>query len=641
MVISLRAKLIGSFVMVTCITGFVATAIGVRQIGRVMAEEVQTKVRNDLNTARELYNEKAGRIKDFVQYAAQRPQVRKGLLQGDRAALSAELQQLRQAKQTLDVLTLTDADGVVVVRECNPDNSGDDQSDDELVIQALTRREVVVGTQIVPREELLKESSALARRAHIQFRETPRARPRAETEETSGMMIKAAAPVVDDGGRLLGVLYGGTLLNQDFELVDKIKATVYQAVKYKGKDIGTATIFQDDLRISTNVQREDGSRAVGTRISEEVYDAVVREGQSWFARAFVVNAWYRTAYEPIRDIQGKIIGILYVGILEEPYIDLQRNMLWAFLGVTFAGMACAVGISYFLADGIVRPVRHLVAASKRLAEGDLGSRVEVSSADEMGELGRTFNRMAASLHERDIEVKQLAQEKIMESSRLATLGQLAAGVAHELNNPLGSILIYSTLLLEEPPAGGPARENLEKIVREATRCKGIVRGLLDFARESEPKKAPNDLNELIERTLALIENQAAFQNIQVVKKFSEGLPKVMADGGQLQQVFMNILLNAAEAMGEGGKLTVSTWVLGDGDRVEARFEDTGHGIAPEHMPRLFDPFFTTKEVGKGTGLGLSISYGIVEAHGGRIHVESEPGRGSVFCVLLPTQEEAR
>ena len=639
MKIQLRTKLIGSFVMVTCITGFVATTIGVQLIGKAIVGQVQDKVHNDLNTARELYNEKARRLKDLLQYAAQRPEIRDALLAQDRQILLSELQRIRRTERTLDVLTLTDTEGRVVIRERNPEQAENSETIDDVVAKVLTKKEVLVATQIVPREELLKESADLARRAHIRFRETPHARSRRETEETSGMMIKAAAPILDEKGQLIGVLYGGTLLNQDFTLVDKIVATVYQDVKYKGKEIGTATLFQDDLRISTNVHRDDGTRAVGTRVSKEVYDAVVRKGQPWIARAFVVNAWYRTAYEPIRDIQGKIIGILYVGVLEEPYIDFQHKILWAFLGITFAGMVAALVVSYFLADGIVQPVQHLMTASKQLAEGNLGSRVEISRTDEIGELGKTFNRMAASLHERDIELKQLTQEKLMETSHLAMLGQLAAGVAHEINNPLGGILLYSNLLLENPPDDSVAQKNLARIVQEATRCKRIVKGLLDFARQSKPEKEPNDLNILIDRTLALIENQSAFHNIQIQRKFAASLPSIIADGRQLQQVFMNIILNAADAMQDGGTLTVSTWLLGDGDRVEARFEDTGCGIKPEHIPYLFDPFFTTKEVGKGTGLGLSISYGIVEAHGGRLHVESELGKGSVFCVLLPVQTE--
>lgn len=199
--------------------------------------------------------------------------------------------------------------------------------------RVLSNKEVIAGTAIVSKEDLLKEGTDLAERAHIKFIPTRKATQSAKTEETSGMMIKAAAPVFGYDGTLIGVLYGGKLLNRNYEIVDKVKDIVYEGVKYKGKDTGTATIFQRDLRISTNVKAEDGSRAIGTRVSQEVYERVLEKGLPWVDRAFVVTDWYKTAYEPIRDINGQIVGILYVGILEQPFIDTARRIFFVFLGI--------------------------------------------------------------------------------------------------------------------------------------------------------------------------------------------------------------------------------------------------------------------------------------------------------------------
>ncbi|GAJ07900.1 unnamed protein product, partial [marine sediment metagenome] len=229
--------------------------------------------------------------------------------------------------------------------------------------------EVVVSTEIISREELLKEGSDLAERVYMNIIYTPMAKPRPDSIETTGMMIRAAAPIFDDKGSLISVLYGGKLLNRNYDIVDKVKETVYQGQIYKGKDIGTVTIFQGDLRISTNVKKEDGSRAIGTRVSEEVHDQVLDRGLPWIERAFVVNDWYYTAYEPIRNIRGDIIGILYVGILEKKFVDMKWRTLWIFLGITFVGIIIAATISYFLASRVVQPIRHLVLASKRIAEG--------------------------------------------------------------------------------------------------------------------------------------------------------------------------------------------------------------------------------------------------------------------------------
>jgi len=452
------------------------------------------------------------------------------------------------------------------------------------------------------------------------------------------MVIKAAAPVMGYDNELLGIIYAWRLLNRDYEIVDKVKDTVYEGVKYKGKDMGTVTIFQGDLRISTNVQNLDGSRAIGTRVSEEVYDQVLVEGMPWIGRAFVVNNWYIAAYEPIKNIKGEIIGILYVGLLEEKFTDMRNKTMGIFLGITFAGMALALIISYFLASGVLKPINRLVCASKRLANGDLTQRVNLTSKDEIGELTEAFNFMASSIKERDDQLKARTQQKIQESERLASLGQLDAGVAHEINNPLGAILVYSNLLLEESEPKDSRRENLKKIVRETTKCKEIVKGLLDFARKTEPKKEPTKINEILEKVLSLVEKQALFQNIKITKTLHPHIPMAMVDKTQIQQVFMNIILNAAEAMQGRGSLTIGTQLLEDGQSMEIGFTDTGRGIPQENMKRLFEPFFTTKEETSGIGLGLAISYGIIKNHGGNIEVKSQVGKGTTFLIRLPVEK---
>jgi two-component system NtrC family sensor kinase len=453
------------------------------------------------------------------------------------------------------------------------------------------------------------------------------------------MMMKAGAPIRGYGGSLLGVLYAGKLINRDYKVVDKVKHTVYQAVKYKGKDIGTATIFQGDLRISTNVMRQDGTRAIGTRVSEQVYDQVLVRGLPWIGRAFVVNNWYISAYEPIRDIKDRIIGILYVGVLEEKFTDMRKKTTAIFLGIALAGMVGALVVSSFLARGVLRPIRKLIFASHQWAGGNLDYRVETRQKDEIAELTRTFNTMASSLRERDERLKEYTARQIMKSERLATLGQLAAGVAHEINNPLGAILMYSHLSLEEMDKDDPRRKNLEKVTAEATRCKNIVRGLLDFARQSEPNVQEADANEILRRTLSLLQNQAQFHNITITTTLRDSLPKAMMDSSQIQQVFTNIILNAAEAIEGQGEVKITTRTVEDGQSIEIEFTDTGCGIPQENLEKIFDPFFTTKEVGRGTGLGLAVSYGIIARHKGSIEVKSSPSKGTTFIIRLPLKTD--
>ena len=225
--------------------------------------------------------------------------------------------------------------------------------------------------------------------------------------------------------------------------------------------------------------------------------------------------------------------------------------------------------------------------------------------------------------------------QLVSSEKMASLGKLAAGIAHEINNPLGGILIYASLMMEDLPEGDPKRQDLARIVQETSRCKDIVKSLLEFARQTEPKMEPTDINRAITDGLFFLENQALFHNIRIIKKLDPDLPSPRGNAGQLKQVFMNIIVNAAEAIHGSGTLTITTSVKPDHRSILVEFTDTGEGIPEENLTRIFDPFFTTKDIGKGTGLGLATSYGIIEGHGGRISVKSKVGEGTTFTIELP------
>jgi two-component system, NtrC family, sensor kinase len=652
---SLRTKLILSFLGVIVLGGILSLVVGSRLIRDTLLSQAQAKVRHDLSSAWMVFHEKLGEIRDVVRLTASRESLREAVRTGRKDILLKYLGRVR-TENALDTLTLVDRGGRVLLRTRSPETAGDDLSGDELIRQALDRK-VVAGPRIIPREELLKEDPALADQALIEFIATPRAAPRGDTKETSGMIAEAAAPIVGEDGALLGVLEGGVLINRNYEIVDRIKDIVFKGEKYKGRETGTATIFQQDLRISTNVKTEAGERAIGTRISEEVKKAVLDEGQPWLARAFVVNDWYLTAYEPILNVEGRIIGILYVGMLEKPYLDTAARVLRTFAAIAALCALFLLALLYISTTRIVRPLQQMAGAARRIAKGDLSQKVEVHSRDEIGELAGSFNQMSADLRkasteliewgttlERKVEerTRELrdVQAHLIQAEKLASIGKLAAGVAHEINNPLGGILIYSHLILEDTPKAGPHYENLKKIVRETTRCKEIVKGLLDFARPKEPEMASTDVHEILGRCLSLIERQSLFQNIRFEKSYAASLPRIIADGGQLQQVFMNLIFNAAEAMEGNGTLTLGTRLDPGRKEIQIEFTDTGHGVKDEDKKRLFEPFFTTKEVGKGTGLGLAISYGIIQKHGGAIDLRSEAGQGATFTVRLPLKEAA-
>ncbi len=648
--LSLRTKIILSFLVVIIVGGSLSLYFGSRLVKKTIISQAQTKVGHDLAAAWMVFNEKLNDIRDIVDSTASRESIQDAIKYERRDILVRYLSRVRN-ENGLDILTLTDSKGSVILRTRNPQIIGDSQAQDEIISKALEGG-VYAFPQIVSKVELLKEAPELAERAYMEFVDTLKAAARPEKREENGMVLKAASTVVDENGVILGVLYGGFLINRNYEIVDRVKEIVYKDEKYKGREIGTATIFQHDLRISTNVIDESGNRAIGTRVSKEVNQAVLVEGKPWIDRAFVVNDWYITAYEPITNISGEIIGILYVGMLERPYIDTTNRVILTFSVIAILSVVLLLVLLFISTTRIIHPIKEMVYATQRIAEGDLSHKVDVKSKDEIGILADSFNQMTTDLktaneeliewgrilekkvEERTKELRE-AQAHLFQTEKLASLGKLAAGVAHEINNPLGGILIYSHLLLEDLDKNSPYYENLEKIVKETTRCKDIVKGLLEFARPKEPEATLTDVNELLNKSLSLVESQSLFQNIQVEKRYAVDLPVIVADSSQLQQVFMNIILNAADAMQGEGRLILQTSLDAGGENLVIDFTDNGPGIREEDKEKIFDPFFTTKEVGHGTGLGLSISYSIIRKHQGTIDVHSTFGKGATFTITLP------
>lgn len=337
----------------------------------------------------------------------------------------------------------------------------------------------------------------------------------------------------------------------------------------------------------------------------------------------------------------KVLGVLDITMSlaevdREQQAGRVRMLIFAIIAV-----AAVSAIIYLLIDRIVlQPVGQIAAATKRVAEGDLNYTIALDKRDEIGALAQSFNAMTRKLAE--------TQRQLYLSDKLASVGRLAAGVAHEINNPLTGVLTYSSFLLKRVEDRPEIKEDLEVIVRETKRCREIVKGLLDFARQSRPEKRASDINEVIARSLRILQNQLQRHHIELKQNLAPGLPRVNIDVDQIQQVLINLLLNARDAMAEkGGTLMLDTsFQPGNGNSgssahtgcVQIQVRDTGCGIPAEHLPKIFEPFFTTKGQ-NGNGLGLAVAWGIVEKHNGRIAVESEVGKGTTFKVLLPVEEE--
>lgn len=639
-----------SFLGVTLLGGLLSLGVGTRLISRAVFSEAYTRVRQDLNVAREIYRSRGERIAAGLAVTSFDTAVQAAMEVADQAFLTERARAVA-AVLGLDFAGFVATDGTTLSRLREDAASGDIRSApppslalNPVVLDVLASRAARAGTVVLEQEALAAEDEELARRARIEAVATPRAAPSSRVVETRGLSITAATPVYRTG-RFLGVVYGGILLNRNTDIVDKVRDTVFQGEAFQERRTGTATIFLSDLRVSTNVMSREGSRAIGTRVSEEVRRKVLDQGASWSDRAFVVDDWYISAYEPIEDTGGETVGILYVGVLERKYAAIYRDTIAVFVLLTFAGVVVSIALGSTLGGRLLRPILELAALSSRVSQGDLSPRVSRFASAEVGQLQRTFNQMVSSLAERETRQREESDAKLLHSEQQASVGRLAAGVAHEINNPLTGTLTFTHLLLRRTDLPEDVHKDLEVIARSTERVREIVRGLLDFSRQTQLHPEPIDLNELTRNAVALIENQALLKGVRIRFEAAEGLPKLTVDRSQMQSVVLNLVLNAIDATDSGGLITVSVSAAvvadarqGDGSAlvgVQIVVADTGCGVPPEHLPKLFEPFFTTKDVGKGTGMGLSVSLGIVEKHGGTIRVTSTVGKGSTFVIWLP------
>jgi two-component system NtrC family sensor kinase len=347
-----RTQLALIFLAVACLIGVATSIIVNALITNQVIFEAQERVKEDLNTARYVFTSKIEEIDRTIRWTTIRHVLKKGLKEKNISPIRNELEML-MAEEGLDFLTLVDRNGVVVFRFHNPPVSGDSLLNDPFIKSALEKKSIS-GTQVLSGDELSREGRSLARKASIQSIPVPREKPARKIEETSGMVLKSAYPILDFNGEVIGVLTGGVLLNRNYEIVDRIKNIVFKNARYKGKEIGTATIFLGDFRISTNVMDKEGNRAIGTRVSREVYEQVLGKGLPWIQRAFVVDEWYITAYEPIRDVQDKIIGMLYVGMLESKYTLMKERLILLFFFFSMSGMLIALTVSFLLSYGMLK-----------------------------------------------------------------------------------------------------------------------------------------------------------------------------------------------------------------------------------------------------------------------------------------------
>lgn len=515
---------------------------------------------------------------------------------------------------------------------------------------------------ILSNAELERIAPELAERARIDLVPTPNAVPTERTQETRGMVVHSAGPVTLANGRP-AALVGGILLNQNLVFIDTINDLVYREASLPEGSQGTATLFLEDVRISTNVRLFEGRRALGTRVSAIVRNAVLGRGRTWLDSAFVVNDWYISAYEPIVDSYGKRIGMLYVGFLEAPFTKAKYQTL-VLIVLAFLAIA-AVSVPIFLrwARAIFHPLERMTGTIAKVESGDLGARTGLSKErDEIGRVALHLDTLLDRLQERDRELRDWNEElnarveertrelqlanrqleattkQLIMSEKLAAIGEITAGVAHEINNPIavmqGNLEVVRNVMGRKAQL---ATTEFRLLDEQIHRISQIVTKLLQFAKPEEyagyverhdPKTVISDSLPLVHHLL----NKAA---IEVVRE-DRASRLLLMNRTELQQVLVNLIVNAIHAMPDGGRLTLRSFDhdLEKRSGLVVEVADTGTGMATETLQKVFNPFYTTKSR-QGTGLGLSISQTLVTRQGGRISVASTPGAGTTFTIWLP------
>jgi len=647
---TLRLRIYLNFVLLVVVLSALGSVLGAYLFSRTILEEAQRTVKLNLRTAWGVIDGKLEQMKLVVTVLGTGKRVI-GAFSGEESEASRTLLEAARRQCGLDFLGLTDRNGRVILRTLEPYHTGDDLSLDPFVSSAL-KGSSKSGLAILTAQRLRAEGGELEERAFVAFEATPMAKPRAKSFETSGMALVAAAPVRDERGSVIGAIYGGVLVNRNHSLVDQMRSAVFEERLYGGKPLGTVTIFQWDVRVATNVILPNGNRAIGTRVSADVYDRVLENDASWYDRAFVVDEWYISAYDPIHDVEGKTIGILYVGVLARKYDDLRKALWKLYIALSVAATLLVLAAGALFARRLSNSVTRLAHAASRIAQGDYSVSVpEPSSQDEVRDLTISFNSMAASLKDREEKLRQANCALEAANRNLQRLNanylDMLGFISHELKNTLG-VIYTSAMALEKGLAGplSPAQMTLvEGIARSIQSAVSMTRNYLDLAKvekgELSPKFAPLEIVEDVIVPVIRDLSPALSEKAMVMEQQLAGPINVVGDAGLLRIVVSNLLGNAIRYGRNGGKIRVRAEQ--SDDILEIEVWNEGEGLSPEKLEKAFEKFVRFHDEKsserRGTGLGLFISREIVRGHGGEIVAKSESGKWISFTVKLPVRRK--
>lgn len=642
----LRTQIFKCFGLLILILGLVAALVGVRIVRTQIIKRAEDQVRSDLNSAWGVLQTEMDRLEMVLRFTSNKESLAKVVNEGkwDDKEFRSTLENVRLSFG-LDFLSIMAPNGKVVLRSAAPYTTGDYYVAEPAIKGALEGKHSTTIT-LMDAEALDRENQNLSEREFIVLEKTPKARPTEKTTESRGMVMFSAVPV-SAGNGINAVLYGGILLNRNEKLTELIQKNVFDSRRENASN-GAVTIFLKDCRIATTVTMNNGDLALGTRVSKDVADRVLDNGKPWQGRAFVVKDWHLSAYDPIKDLAGRVIGMLYVGIPEAPFRAMVKDVLIKYTLLSLGGVIVALLMAFLLAARIARPLHYLADAAHQMRGGKHPGKVTVGNASaEALMLIDAFNAMTDDLTEREARLRSVNEElTVTNKSYMETLGF----ISHELKTPLGSILNYSYLLGEKRLGDLNERQlaAIKNIDNNTRRITEMVRLYLNLSRvenkELHPHTAVLDIKQdILEPLLGSFDAALNERNIKVENEIEDGL-LCAADLNMAAEIFENLIGNAIKYGNDNGIITLKA--SRKENMIEFVVRNTGQGIPAEYREMIFEKFtrLENRPLGKqakGTGLGLFITRHLINAHGGTIRVESREGEWTEFVFTLPNGEKER
>jgi len=625
-------------------------------------EQLSHRLHTDINVAKASFTRQENKYLQAITQLAESHAFYMAMRDSDKQRLKDQLQVLK-VTEGLDFVHVVNVKGkwlfddAVFSGEAKPSPLIQD-----VVHSGLPR----VGLELYSSAYLTRERHGLAEKARIVTQQTTDDQQTADVEHRA-LVMRAVYPIKNSRGQTVALLEGGVLLNDNAKLIDAIHELVYGPGTLPEGGNGLISIVLGNVRVATNLamQSQNRGQVLGSTVPMQVQQAVIEQNKSWVGEVNTPDGVYLSAYQPLRDYQGNVIGMLEAGYLVAPLRQAYQHDVFLFgvmllLIVIFTAVLAILG-----ARRIFKPIERIAEVIRAQEEGNDMRIGNIRSRDEVGAVAERFDHMLDLLHERNAQIQRAAdyleqqvdertrelrmkniylentiellnktRKQLVMSEKFAALGELTAGVAHEINNPTAVILGNMDILIEElGDTTSPVATEVSLIYEQVYRIRNIMDKLLKYSRATPATLNLQmlDVNKLIEDTILLVRHEAERKQAEIVTNFDVRC-RVKIDAQELQQVLINLLMNAIHAISQHGKIDISTHQLKDGD-VSILISDNGEGIESDDIDKIFDPFYSTKH-SQGTGLGLSVSYGLVNRYGGSLEVSSTPGEGTIFCVQL-------